>query len=102
MTDEAGPATARSERPATAERTVTVGRADGLHLRPLTDLVKRAAAHPCDVRLHKGEAVADAKALLQLLTLAAACGDEITVKAVGPGAGAAVDDLAAFVAAADR
>ena len=79
-------------------RSVTVTHPDGLHLRPLTEITKLAATLPCKVVLRKGEAAADASAMIQLMTLAAACGDEVTVEAAGPDAGRAVDAVAALVA----
>ena len=92
----------RDSGPATATRTVKVGNPDGLHLRPLTLLAKRAAAFPARITVRKGAAVADAKAMIQLLTLAAACGDEVTVEAAGPDAPAAADAVAEFIAAASH
>ena len=81
----------------TASRTVAVGHADGLHLRPLTEIAKAAAAHPGPVRLKKGDATADAKAMIQAMTLAAGPGDEVTVEAEGDGAGAIVARIAGLI-----
>ena len=80
-----------------ASRTVLVGHEDGLHLRPITELVKAAATHGGNVRVRKGETVADGKAMMQLLTLAAARGDEVTIEADGAGGDDCVEKLAAIV-----
>lgn len=78
MSDERNPAPGAD---AAVTRTVTVGNPDGLHLRPITLVTQRAAAYDCSVTISKGEASADAKAMIHLLTLAAACGDSLTIRA---------------------
>ena len=85
--------------PARASRTVTVQSPDGLHLRPLTKIAQLAASFPCTVRLRKGSATADAKAMIQAMTLAAGHGDEIVVEAEGERAAEAADAVAEVVAA---
>lgn len=86
--------------PADASRTVTVANPDGLHLRPITAVSKRAATFQSAVTLSKGDTTADATAMIQLLSLAAGCGDEVTVRATGPDAAEAVAAIADLVAAA--
>ena len=83
----------------TAARTVTVANPEGLHLRPLTEIAKLAASFPCAVRLRKGDRTADAKAMIQAMTLAAGAGDEIVVEAEGERAAEAADAVAEVVAA---
>ena len=83
--------------PTTASRTVTVTHPEGLHLRPLTEIARTAGTFPCAVRLRKGESVADAKAMIQAMTLAVGPGDEVTVEAEGDRAAEAVDAVAALV-----
>lgn len=95
MVDERNPA---PDADAAATRTVTVGCPDGLHLRPITLVAQKAATFNCAVTVTKGSTTADAKAMIQLLTLAAACGDEVTVAAEGPDARRAVDEIAALIA----
>ncbi|MFH5802442.1 HPr family phosphocarrier protein [Alienimonas sp. DA493] len=96
MADERNPAEQADD---VATRTVQVGSPDGLHLRPITLVTQKAAGYPCAVTVTKGDASADAKAMIQLLTLAAACGDEVTVTAKGPEARRAVDEIADLIAA---
>ena len=98
MADERNAAPAAED---THTRTVTVGNPDGLHLRPITRFAQRAAAFPCAVSVRKGDTVADGKAMIQLLTLAAACGDAVTVRAVGPRAEEAVRELGDLIASAE-
>ena len=83
----------------TASRTVTVVNPDGLHLRPLTKIAQLAGSFPCAVRLRKGDAVANAAAMIQAMTLAVGPGDEVTVEAEGERAAEAVDAVAAVAAA---
>ena len=90
---------APADAPATATRTVTVANPEGLHLRPLTKIAQVAASFPCAIRLRKGEAVADAKAMIQAMTLAVGPGDEVTVEAEGERAEEAADAVAAAIAA---
>ena len=88
-----------ADGPGTAARTVTVTNPEGLHLRPLTRIAQLAGSFPCEIRLRKGEAVADAKAMIQAMTLAVGPGDEVTVEAEGDRAAEAADAVAALVAA---
>jgi phosphocarrier protein HPr len=62
-------------------------------LRPLTQLARTAQAFSATVTLHKGGQAVDAKRPLDLMTLAAACGEELTVEAAGTDADAAVAAL---------
>ena len=96
MSDERNPA---PQADSAASRTVTVGNPDGLHMRPVSAVTRKAAAYECSVRVTRGDVSADAKAMIQLLTLAAACGDSVTVRANGPGAEEAVEEIAALIAA---
>ena len=80
-------------------RTVTVTNPEGLHMRPITLVTQRAAEFASAVSLRRGESVADAKAMMALLTLAAGPGDSVTVEARGADAAAAADAIAAIVAA---
>jgi phosphotransferase system HPr (HPr) family protein len=72
---------------------VKVQHPDGLHLRPLTLLARTAQSFSATVMLQKRGQTADAKRPLDLMTLAAACGEELTVEATGTDADAAVAAL---------
>ncbi|WP_037362901.1 HPr family phosphocarrier protein [Amycolatopsis orientalis] len=81
------------------EKRVTVASKVGLHARPAALVAKAAAAQPVAVRIAKdgGEPVA-AGSVLNLMTLAAAFGDEVVISAEGDGAEAAVEAVAELVA----
>ncbi|MFB9931274.1 HPr family phosphocarrier protein [Amycolatopsis halotolerans] len=81
------------------EKRVTVASKVGLHARPAALVAKAAAAQPVAVRIAKngGEPVA-AGSVLNLMTLAAAYGDEVVISAEGDGAEAAVEAVAELVA----
>ncbi|WP_116203784.1 HPr family phosphocarrier protein [Amycolatopsis circi] len=81
------------------EKRVTVASKVGLHARPAALVAKAAAAQPVAVRIAKngGDPVA-AGSVLNLMTLAAAYGDEVVISAEGDGAEAAVEAVAELVA----
>lgn len=83
----------------TAERTVTIASEVGLHARPAALFVKAATETGLAVSILKGEgeAVADARSLLSLLTLDVRQGDAVTLRVEGDGAEAAAASLAAFL-----
>ena len=82
-------------------RTVTVAHPDGLHLRPITRLSQLAATLPAPVTLTKGAAAAEATSMMGLMTLGAACGDEITLTARGRGAAESVAAVAELLTRPD-
>ncbi|MFF4600508.1 HPr family phosphocarrier protein [Amycolatopsis sp. NPDC001319] len=81
------------------EKRVTVASKVGLHARPAALVAKAAAAQPVAVTIAKagGDPVA-AGSVLNLMTLAAAFGDEVVISAEGEGADAAIDAVAELVA----
>ena len=78
---------------------VTVGLPEGLHMRPLAVLSKAAQGYAAEIRLCKGGQIADAKRPLELMTLAAECGETLSIEAHGDDAEAAVSHLASLFAA---
>ena len=70
---------------------------NGLHARPATRWVEVAKRHACELRVVKGEEMADAKALTALLGLGVVAGDRLRLCASGTGAQQAVEDLLAVV-----
>jgi phosphocarrier protein HPr len=81
------------------ERRVTVASKVGLHARPAALVAKAAAAQPVAVSIAKaGGDPVTAGSVLNLMTLAAAHGDEVIITADGEGAQAAVDAIADLVA----
>jgi phosphocarrier protein len=65
-------------------RTVTVINEQGLHFRPCQLIALAAQQHPGSVMLSRGSTRADAKSLLELLTLAAERGAELELEVTGP------------------
>lgn len=82
-----------------AQRTVTVASKVGLHARPAALVAKAAAAQPVPVTIARGDgSPVPAGSVLNLMTLGARHGDEVTIAADGAGAEAAVEAIAALVA----
>ncbi len=75
-------------------RQVTVKLAQGLHLSPISELVRCASKFPCTVTLTFDGRTADVKSVYDLMLLAAPCGAPLTLEARGDDAEAAVDNLA--------
>ncbi len=79
---------------------VTVGSRVGLHARPASLLVQAAARQPVRVLIAKeGGKPADARSILSVLALKARAGDTVVLTAEGDGALAALDEVAAVIAA---
>ena len=77
----------------THRRTVTVINDQGLHFRPCQLIALAAQQHQGSVLLSRGTTRADAKSLLELLTLAAECGTTLELEATGTDAQAVVDKV---------
>jgi phosphocarrier protein len=81
-----------------AERSVRIASPHGLHARPAALFVKAAARAGVPVTIAKdGGDPVDAASMLSVLTLNAAQGDEVVLRAEGDGADAALDGLAALL-----
>lgn len=83
------------------ERELTLVNRQGMHARPASLLVERANRHPCELFIRKGTREVNAKSILGVLTLGAACGESVTLRAEGGGPeteGRALDDLADLIA----
>lgn len=55
----------------------------GLHMRPAGVMVKRLADVPCEVTLRCGQRSANAKRIFSVMSLAAKCGETVTVEVSG-------------------
>ena len=93
----AGEAVAAAAERATSEA-VLVLNPTGLHARPAAMLAGLAKKHEGAVRLQRGTEQVNAKSLVAVMGLSVAKGDKVQVIATGPGARAAVDELAAAIA----
>ncbi len=69
----------------------------GLHARPSASFVQTASRFHSEIQVEKDGQVADGKSILDLMTLAAAYGTFITVKANGEDAQDAVTALEALI-----
>lgn len=70
----------------------------GLHVRAAAILVRTAGRYRSEVVLAIGDREADARSVLDLLTLAASKGTRVVVRAVGPDARDAVDGVGGCIA----
>ncbi len=62
-------------------------------MRPLTQLARAAQSYSATVTLQKGGQTVDAKRPLDLMTLAAGCGEQLQLEAAGDDADAAVEAI---------
>ena len=69
----------------------------GLHARPAAAFVKLANRFRCESSVAKDGMVVNGKSIMGVMTLAAECGSELTIRADGDDAETAVDSLAALV-----
>jgi phosphocarrier protein HPr len=79
------------------ERTVVIANRYGLHARPAAEFVKLAATFNADVTVRKEDLEVNGKSIMGMMMLAAEFGSEITIRASGADADAAVDGLTALV-----
>ena len=70
----------------------------GLHFRVAALIVRTLEGYSSDVTISNGESVADARSVLDLMTLAAARGTRIVVEAEGADADAALAALGELIA----
>ncbi len=81
-----------------SERRVTVINELGLHARPAAEFVKLASRFESEIRLAKDGDAVNGKSIMGVMTLAAECGAELTLRADGSDAEAAVTALEELVA----
>lgn len=83
---------------ATAEMTVTLLNKVGLHARPASQFVQTAARFASTITVACGTRRANAKSILQVLSLGAGSGAEITLQAEGADAEEAIAALKQLIA----
>ena len=74
-------------------QSVTVNLENGLHLVPCSLVAQTANRFGCRIQIHKGDLTVDAKTMLELMTLDAACGTVLVLEASGDGADEAIREL---------
>ncbi len=84
------------------EKEVTIVPEEGLHARPAAQFVKTAKGYSSDIKVIKGGAEANAKSSLNLMTLGAKQGDELTIRAEGEDEEAAAEALAELISTEER
>jgi phosphocarrier protein HPr len=77
-------------------RTVTVNLKDGLHLRPISQIVETVRRFGSPVRISKGELSADAGNVLDLIPLRIEFGTTLILEATGENAAETLDALVAL------
>ena|SRR5579862_729427 len=74
-------------------RTVTVNLKDGLHLRPISQIVETVRRYGCQVRISKENLSADAGNVLDLIPLKVEYGNTLVLEATGDNAVETLDAL---------
>lgn len=80
----------------TCTREVVVQLENGLHLRPLSQIVQLAKKFSSELLIRKGDRAVDGKVMLDLLTLAAEQGSVLVLEARGADAVEALEAIAAL------
>ncbi|MGI6108620.1 MAG: HPr family phosphocarrier protein [Eubacteriaceae bacterium] len=80
-----------------ASREVTVINATGLHARPASQFVQKAAHHKADIHVIKDNRHINAKSIMGILSGGISQGTTITIEAEGPDATEAVNELAELI-----
>jgi len=83
---------------ASYRRTVTVRNPKGLHARPSAAVAEIAKAYDATIFVHYNGETEEAESILGLLTLGAAPGVKLSIRAKGPDAKPAVDAIVGFLA----
>lgn len=80
------------------EKNITVVNTLGIHARPASQIVQTAGRFVSDIQLIKDNATADAKSIMSVMMLAAACHSTVTVRASGSDEKDAVEAVAQLFA----
>jgi phosphocarrier protein HPr len=80
------------------ERMVQVQNANGIHARPAAEIVKCAARFTSQITIGRDGLEVNAKSIMGVMMLAAECGAQVTIRADGPDAQAAIDAIAVLIA----
>ena len=79
------------------ERIVEIKNAEGLHMRPALKFIDIANRYGCDIRVSNDKMTADGKSIMEMSMLAATYGTHLTIRAEGPDAERAVNELQELV-----
>ncbi|MEN3013764.1 MAG: HPr family phosphocarrier protein [Endomicrobiia bacterium] len=78
------------------EEEFTVNDELGLHIRPVSRLISVTSKYKSDIKIIKGNQIADAKSVLEVLALVITCGDKIKVIVDGEDEKEAMVDIKEF------
>jgi len=81
------------------ERDVKILNKLGIHARPAAEIVKAAGKFKSNITIIRDDLEVNAKSIMGVMMLAAEFGAVVTLRAVGEDADAALDALAAVIAA---
>jgi phosphocarrier protein HPr len=79
------------------KRVLTIKNKLGMHARAASLFVQTANKYESDITITKGDQEVNAKSIMGILILAAACGSEVTIKARGVDANDALDSIEALI-----
>jgi phosphocarrier protein len=80
------------------ERSVQILNKNGLHARPAAEIVKAASRYQSDITIVRDDLEVNGKSIMGVMMLAAECGSTLTLRADGPDADRAVEELAGIIA----
>ena len=86
-----------SSTPIDCERTLAIQNKHGLHARPAAEFVKLATTFQADVAVRRDDLEVNGKSIMGMMMLGAEFGAEITIRASGTDAEAAVRELSALI-----
>ena len=95
LTGSTGPSGSAGD--ARTERIVTIQNPHGLHARPAAEFVKLSSRFAAHVTVEKDGLEVNGKSIMGVMMLAAECGSNLRIVAVGADAAEAVEALAALV-----
>ena len=81
-----------------AERAVRIVNRNGVHARPAAEIVKLAARFKSDITIVRDDLEVNGKSIMGVMMLAAEFGSTVLVRATGPDADAAVEQIVALIA----
>lgn len=77
--------------------TVTLNTEEGIHARPASLLVKEASKYGCEIMILKNGNLFNAKSIMNILSMGASKGDELTITADGENEEAAAEAIKALI-----
>ena len=80
------------------EKQTTIINKLGLHARASAKLTKLAGSFPCEVWMQRGERRVNAKSIMGVMMLAAACGSTLKIETEGEDEDAALEALTTLIA----